>query len=54
MDEQQPDFKTLHKKFPNRSWETIYERMINGEPIASSLRMALERYTKPKDSNDEN
>ena len=44
----EPDFDNLNKKFPNRNWREIYRRMMNGEEIASSLRMAIER-EKTKD-----
>ena len=41
----EPDFNKLNKKFPYRNWREIYRRMVEGEDIASSLRMAIERYT---------
>ena len=44
----EPDFDKLNKKFPNRNWREIYRRMVEGKDIASSLRMAIERYT-PKE-----
>ena len=40
-----PDFIKLNKKFPNRNWREIYRRMQKGEPVASSLKMAIQRYT---------
>ena len=40
-----PDFNQLNKKFPNRNWGEIYRRIQNGEPVASSLKMAIQRYT---------
>ena len=40
-----PDFKTLNERFPNRNWGEIYRRILEGEPVATSLRMAIERYT---------
>lgn len=41
----EPNFRQLYQQFPNRNWREIYRRMKAGEPIASSLRMAIERYT---------
>ena len=40
-----PDFSKLYSKFPNRNWNEIYRRIQNGEPVASSLKMAIQRYT---------
>jgi hypothetical protein len=42
----EPDFITLNKKFPCRNWGEIYRRMKAGEPVATSLKMAIQRYTK--------
>ena len=40
-----PDFIKLQEKFPNRNWGEIYRRIQEGEPVASSLKMAIQRYT---------
>jgi hypothetical protein len=44
----EPDFTTLNKKLPNRNWGEIYRRIKAGEPVASSLKMAIDRYTSTK------
>ena len=41
----QTDFKGLEDKFPNRNWREIARRMEAGEPVATSLKEAIERYT---------
>ena len=43
-----PNFTKLNQRFPNRNWGEIYRRMQEGQPIASSLKMAIERYTPDK------
>ena len=44
----EPDFKKLNERFPNRNWGEIYRRIQNGEPVATSLKMAIDRYTPDK------
>ena len=44
----EPNFDALNERLPNRNWKEIYRRICDGEPVASSLKEAIERFT-PKE-----